>query len=68
MTDTTHGRRRHDGAMTGPEHYRAAEALLARTSGCSERDRADIARAHVHATLALAAAVGSQHTNRGEQS
>ena len=66
MTHPTHSRRRQDGAMTGAEHYRAAEAILARTPGCSERDRADIARAHVHATLALAAAVGTQ-MDRGEQ-
>ena len=38
--------------MRGPEHYRAAERLLARTS----RGDSDVAAAQVHATLALAAA------------
>lgn len=36
--------------MTGPEHYREAERLLATGSQAAER------RAQVHATLALAAA------------
>jgi hypothetical protein len=49
--------------MTGPEHYREAERLLAESrtilrpndEGHCEADRS-IAEAHVHATLALAAA------------
>lgn len=42
--------------MTGPEHYREAEDLLARASQVTEWDAAHVARAQVHATLALAAA------------
>jgi hypothetical protein len=52
--------------MTGEQHYREAEVILARTGGASERDRADIARAQVHATLALAAAALVQHHTRTE--
>lgn len=40
--------------MTGPEHYRQAEALLSRD------DPERIAAAQVHATLALAAATYTQ--------
>ena len=40
--------------MTGPEHYREAERLLALGSPEAEP------RAHVHATLALAAATAAQ--------
>jgi hypothetical protein len=49
--------------MTGSEHYREAERLLAqaterepREPGELTRQRTDLASAHVHATLALAAA------------
>lgn len=45
--------------MTGPEHYREAEKLLANVADLPHGDsRAmeSIAEAHVHATLALAAA------------
>ena len=48
--------------MTGPEHYVIAEALLAdavSAEGADDAVRARlIARAQVHATLALAAATG----------
>lgn len=49
--------------MTGPEHYRAAEKLLA----CTERDGSNelnpqfLAQAQVHAVLALAAATAGCH-------
>lgn len=47
--------------MTGPEHYREAERLVALAHDMADQkhqERADfiIARAQVHATLALAAA------------
>jgi hypothetical protein len=44
--------------MTGPEHYAAAEALLADARRTQAEDDAKrwLARAQVHATLALAAA------------
>lgn len=44
--------------MTGPEHYAAAEALLADARHAHVEDDAKrwLARAQVHATLALAAA------------
>ncbi|HJQ48289.1 MAG TPA: hypothetical protein VJ870_18500 [Amycolatopsis sp.] len=43
--------------MTGPEHYRKAEALLAKGSeDPTERGASRLAAAEVHATLALAAA------------
>lgn len=44
--------------MTGPEHYREAEALLDEVSGPDDDFTRDerIAMAQVHATLALAAA------------
>lgn len=53
--------------MTGPEHYRMAEQLLAESmselrpndEGHCEADRT-IAAAQVHATLALAAATADQ--------
>ncbi|GII84574.1 hypothetical protein Ssi03_25640 [Sphaerisporangium siamense] len=41
--------------MTGPEHYREAEKLLAQY-GDPEFAAIDLAAAQVHATLALAAA------------
>ncbi|MDX3019917.1 hypothetical protein [Streptomyces acidiscabies] len=59
--------------MTGPEHYREAERLLAAASASTETtyggnnpeaDR-DIAAAQVHATLALAAATALQGTPTG---
>jgi hypothetical protein len=50
--------------MTGPEHYRKAEALLeAANSGAnphSDQEPRLVAQAQVHATLALAAATGMQ--------
>jgi hypothetical protein len=46
--------------VTGPEHYREAEALLEESSDPSDHGvsalHAHIARAQVHATLALTAA------------
>ena len=43
--------------MTGPEHYRRAEALVAKgTDDPTERGANRVAAAQVHATLALAAA------------
>lgn len=52
--------------MTGPEHYAEAEMELAPDGGCEygcphagcAHEMAHIARAQVHATLALAAAIG----------
>lgn len=42
---------------SGPEHYKAAEALLARAQGVDEEfARHLVAEAQVHATLAAAAA------------
>ena len=47
--------------MTGPEHYREAEKDMAAMNGKSpEGVQARLARAQVHATLALAAATGLQ--------
>ena len=47
--------------MTGPEHYREAEALLEEAADPADHGvsvlHAHIARAQVHATLALAAAM-----------
>lgn len=45
--------------MTGPEHYREAEALIAQSGSQMDKDIVEwmVARAQVHATLALAAAV-----------
>jgi hypothetical protein len=55
--------------MTGPEHYREAELLLETDcehgcphSGC-EHVRGHLARAQVHATLALAAATALRAEN-----
>lgn len=43
--------------MTGPEHYRAAEALLAEAKKTDLRKADALAtQAHAHATLALTAA------------
>lgn len=43
--------------MTGPEHYRMAEELLAKLNLCSrEAESKVLAEAQVHATLALTAA------------
>jgi hypothetical protein len=56
--------------MTGPEHYRAAEQALHAASAC-ERDyggaeeRYHLARAQVHATLALTAATVIQPSGYG---
>jgi len=58
--------------MTGPEHYRKAEALLRAAANrsdpeygwmnASDTGTAEcIARAQVHATLALAAAAGDEY-------
>jgi hypothetical protein len=53
--------------MTGPEHYRAAEELLAEitnddgTVGFGDGGEAFAAAAQVHATLALAAATALPH-------
>ena len=47
--------------MTGPDHYQVAEGLLddADPSNVGDATRAEmIARAQVHATLAVAAAMG----------
>jgi hypothetical protein len=46
--------------MTGPEHYKKAEELLANSIGPDWRTRGPerFAEAQVHATLALAAAYG----------
>ena len=54
--------------MTGPEHYRAAEQLLAGAlwdidGGHTERAAPQLTAAHVHATLALAAATALQPSN-----
>ena len=51
--------------MTGPENYREAEKLLASDPVCAcertdcEHGRALVTRAQVHATLALADAMGA---------
>jgi hypothetical protein len=42
--------------MTGPEHYRAAEAHLVNASNERHDELTHLAYAQVHATLALAAA------------
>jgi len=53
--------------MTGPEHYRLAEELL--TEACETHDGqpadTNIARAQVHATLALAAATALNDAEGG---
>jgi hypothetical protein len=49
--------------MTGPEHYREAEKALdgaAKAEFGSSSERYQLARAQVHATLALAAATAIQ--------
>ncbi|MDX3033924.1 hypothetical protein [Streptomyces scabiei] len=59
--------------MTGPEHYREAERLLAVASeskdttfeGHNPEADGTIAEAHVHATLALAAATALGSTRTG---
>lgn len=54
--------------MTGPEHYREAERLLAVCAGLqrgSELDTACTAAAQVHATLALAAATALSDAPQG---
>lgn len=45
--------------MTGPEHYQRAEQLVGRGSAD------DVARAQVHATLALAAATALNDAEEG---
>lgn len=57
--------------MTGPEHYREAEALLASAAATvdqygdgAEGARQDLAAAQAHATLALVAATAAQLTDR----
>jgi hypothetical protein len=47
--------------MTGPEHYQAAEDLLSQPWLDDPHARSFIARAQVHATLALAAATALSH-------
>jgi hypothetical protein len=49
--------------MTGPEHYRAAEALLSdltqrRDAANRQHSDSHLGEAQVHATLALAASLG----------
>ncbi len=57
--------------MTGPEHYKLAEALLADvtrpdgTIGSGEEGDTTIAAAQAHATLALAAATAANDPVRG---
>lgn len=54
--------------MTGPEHYREAERLLAVCAGPqrgSELDAACTAAAQVHATLSLAAATAMNDAEGG---
>lgn len=59
--------------MTGPEHYREAEGELTIDGGCEYacphsgcvHEIAHIARAQVHATLALAAATALSDPNDG---
>ena len=57
--------------MTGPEHYREAEALLAQVTGQGQVPReiaaATTAAAQVHATLALAAAVAYDQQARKDR-
>jgi hypothetical protein len=48
--------------MTGPEHYKTAEAALERATDAiigSHEETYHLARAQVHATLALAAATAA---------
>ena len=52
--------------MTGPEHYREAERLLAETNGGSRLNSAALrADAAIHATLALTAATALGHLVEG---
>jgi hypothetical protein len=54
--------------VTGPEHYRKAEQLLAMVEDLPHGEAAGpelIAEAQVHATLALAAATAMQPSNYG---
>lgn len=54
--------------MTGPEHYRTAERLIAALRDVplgSEKESALLAEAQVHATLALAAAVAGLDAHEG---
>ena len=49
--------------MNGPEHYRRAERCIEQADGCADGDplsQGALARAQVHATLALAAATALQ--------
>jgi hypothetical protein len=46
-------------ALTGPEHYRAAEAELAKASKADAACDYHLRRAQVHATLAAAAAANN---------
>lgn len=57
--------------MTGPEHYREAERLLSEADrtvdpygDAKEGNRQIIATAHVHATLAVVAALTGSSDNR----
>lgn len=63
-----------DGRMTGPEHYRAAEALLQMLERKAGRPNAQVPRgdidttcawAQVHATLAAAAAAAQNIRRNG---
>ena len=49
--------------MTGPEHYKEAEDLLNQPWQDAESAQMFIAQAHVHATLALAAAAVTQRAD-----
>jgi hypothetical protein len=54
---------------TGPEHYQKAEELLlnaGQQEAGSETERYQLAAAQVHATLALAAAVGLNDSECGK--
>lgn len=60
--------------MNGPEHYREADVILTSDDGTCEygcphsgcvHEMAHLARAQVHATLALAAAVGGLDATEG---
>ena len=56
--------------MTGPEHYREAEQLLAEANaqeGGTNLERFCLAAAQVHATLALAAATAFTGTATNRQ-
>jgi hypothetical protein len=51
--------------MTGPEHYQCAERLLDEYYRLKAHDEGLLHRAHVHATLALAAATALGATPHG---